>query len=833
MERSMDLSLEIKIKAFHSNKTEILKYTSMKKSSYTDWNATFSVSVFPDGVNKGTEGWLVILPNVKFKGQISFHNTVLSWIVSIIDANETSIIPRLFTKIEYDKEIHAGNLSDRDLSHAKYLKRSYILNQKDEFLTEGVLTLRCKIFLSWYGVLLKFPRWRMQNKQRSSFGERFSSMFQLNRSNNSYEVNTFTVSDVASDLSQGKPPSESIEGSTDNTENIWTFVTSTDKFRLSLDKRKNTAGFRLQETSPVMESHVKVAIEERKEKRIEIPSLDSETFRIILFFLMYEVLYEFGFYQLINVYKFSYLFEMENLQRRCAEELVKDVKPESLLEKELDGIANIYSDKYLSEILHNRRRTDDFLGSPCRDFFYSMPQSVFSKKGSEVGNSGDTFKVFDLTDDFSKLEQRYLFAEYVRCPRVYRKPQTELIEHNISLDENVWIFATSTDWFRLSLEKRKDSFGIRLLKASPEIRRKVNNVKAERKNRVELPEVDGKTFILVLFFLKSGTLYEFEFDELFKVYKFSYSYKMNYLQRRCAEVMFEEVNPKSFLGRELEAIAYTYSDKYLSHLLYNQHRGYFQGRCTEIISDDKECAIFFGIELSSLSIAYSDKYLSHQNREVMQIWSFKELVGLILQPFPIRNRVETDSSSDNFTDFDFIHDFCKSWIELNEDSTNITEHIWIFDTPTERFFLSLDERKDTLGTRFLKASPVIREYVEFLFGGREENYIALPKTDSETCKRVLYFLRFGEILQSRFQELVRVYTFSNFYQMEELQKRCVDLMVEDVKPKSLLEEVLEIIAVRFYDNYLSERLLDRRGENSESYFPPLRVDDTPLSDCYR
>ncbi|GBO03483.1 hypothetical protein AVEN_54450-1 [Araneus ventricosus] len=86
-----------------------------------------------------------------------------------------------------------------------------------------------------------------------------------------------------------------------------------------------------------------------------------------------------------------------------------------------------------------------------------------------------------------------------------------------------------------------------------------------------------------------------------------------------------------------------------------------------------------------------------------------------------------------------------------------------------RFLLSLNERQDSVGARFLKASSLIRQCVEVPLKGQQVNRLELLNVGSETFKVVLFFLASGTLPNFQFSVLGNVYKFSHLFEMEELQ----------------------------------------------------------------
>ncbi|GBM66928.1 hypothetical protein AVEN_211283-1 [Araneus ventricosus] len=210
-----------------------------------------------------------------------------------------------------------------------------------------------------------------------------------------------------------------------------------------------------------------------------------------------------------------------------------------------------------------------------------------------------------------------------------------------------------------------------------------------------------------------------------------------------------------------------------------------------------------------------------------------------------KNDAETGDSSDTSTVFDFTSqnltspgfDLGSFSSESKENGTYISEHVWIFDAHPDRFLLSLDERQDTVGARFLKASSLIRQCVEVPLKGQQENRIEFPNVDSETFKVVLSFLVTGTLPIVEFGALKKLYKFSQLYEMEDLQRRCAEEMLVPFKTVHLVpntlgsheEKELEGIA----DTYSDIRYLLKTNVNDfDNDLPLLLIDDRSNYDCY-
>ncbi|GBO28885.1 hypothetical protein AVEN_20092-1, partial [Araneus ventricosus] len=285
--------------------------------------------------------------------------------------------PRSF-ELHYDGESQLGGLSGDNLSKTTYLERSFILGRADELLPEGVLTLRCDIYFSWSVVSPSYPSGRINDRQTSPFEDFlrvipqrvcFRSDAETGDPSKTFIVFDFTSRAITSSEFQQVFMELGCNGSYDEmfiicskqdgpdiSEHVWIFDVRPDKFILSLDERKDTVGARLLKASSLIRHCVEVPLKGQQENYLELPNVDSETLKVVLFFLASGTLPNSEFGELKKVYKFSHLFEMEELQRRCATCIAESIEHESVFEKEVKRIADLHSDEYLSELLEARRR---------------------------------------------------------------------------------------------------------------------------------------------------------------------------------------------------------------------------------------------------------------------------------------------------------------------------------------------------------------------------------------------------------------------------------------------------------------------------------------------
>ncbi|GBN09322.1 hypothetical protein AVEN_88036-1 [Araneus ventricosus] len=375
---TFNFSLEIRIN-FPKDAKKVSRFKIMKlRHSNQRFKFRFLVSVFPYGVNKETEGWLVVLPDVR----IPKHEPrprdygILSCTVSVIDTEGNSRLPRSFVEIP----------SEKDDSFPKYFERSLFLSRKDEFLSGSILTLRCDIHFYLNTVFREGLIHRILKDFLRPIPQEFCYKNEA-QTGDPDDISkrdlsdAFTVFDFTHQVLTlppfhesrrrfgvfGNPVSlssfcsDSKEDSTDILEQVWIFDTETVRFLVSLDERQDGVGVRLLKASPVIRRMVNAPMKERREKRIHFPNITSRTFIIVLFFLEKGMLPTSENRDFLDVYKFSHFHEMEVLQRKCAEAMVKSlVFPTEELKKTADN----YSDEYLSKLLESRRLDYENLEQP-------------------------------------------------------------------------------------------------------------------------------------------------------------------------------------------------------------------------------------------------------------------------------------------------------------------------------------------------------------------------------------------------------------------------------------------------------------------------------------
>ncbi|GBM66934.1 hypothetical protein AVEN_211288-1 [Araneus ventricosus] len=374
--RSTDnYSLQLKINFLKDDK-KVCRFQTMKLRRYNQqFKFRFSVSVYPNGVNRETEGWLVVLPDVMIPKHKQWPQDygILSCTVSVIDIEGNPTLPRSFEEIP----------SEEDDRYPKYLERSLILNRKDEFLSEGVLSVCCDIHFYFNTIFSKsLTRWVLtcsipwefyfkngadpedthdiSKRDPSDSFRIFDFTHQILTLPPSHESRRrFGIYGISSTKSSFS--SDSVEDMTDILEHVWIFDTETDRIFVSLDEQQDGVGSRLLKASPVIERMVNAPMKERLKKRIHFPDVSTQIFLTVLSFLENGILPTSPDLDTLGVYRFSHFHRMEELQRKCAEEMVKGFEFST---EELKRTADDYSDEYLSEMLVSRWRDYEDSGQP-------------------------------------------------------------------------------------------------------------------------------------------------------------------------------------------------------------------------------------------------------------------------------------------------------------------------------------------------------------------------------------------------------------------------------------------------------------------------------------
>ncbi|CAL1297510.1 unnamed protein product [Larinioides sclopetarius] len=180
-------------------------------------------------------------------------------------------------------------------------------------------------------------------------------------------------------------------------------------------------------------------------------------------------------------------------------------------------------------------------------------------------------KVHDLTFQNLTLPESYPFGVHDISPDP-KSISSESGEDIADILKDVWMFDTNPDRFLLSITRRPGNLGRFLIASSPVIRRCIDTPMREQgEKRIQLSNVDGLIFTMVLYFLKCGRIPRCKFDELVEIYEFSHFYLMENLQFRSAKCMAEKCDSISLL-EEIKSMADLNSDEYLLKLLDRRRR---------------------------------------------------------------------------------------------------------------------------------------------------------------------------------------------------------------------------------------------------------------------
>ncbi|CAL1285340.1 unnamed protein product [Larinioides sclopetarius] len=329
-----------------------------------------------------TDGWLAVFPEVKIylKAENRYFNPKhLWWTASIIDTEGNPRFPQYFEK--YPK---VNDDQTNELREAKYLEKSFILNRADDLLSEDILLLRCDIRfdidvvqevwtnrihqiddIDFVCFIRTIPLEICADPNRKHLFAVFNLtsqylLFPGHFRFGIHDISRWIKTDLTSEVVDIAPFSwsinlESTEDSTDNMEDIWILDTDPDRFLVSTTRRPGNLGRFLIASSPVLRQCINTPMREQGEKRIDLSTVDSKIIRMVLYFLQSGRLPKCKFHELVEIYEFSHLYLMENLQLRSAKYMVEGCDDMSLLE-EIKSIANFNSDSYLLNLLEKRRR---------------------------------------------------------------------------------------------------------------------------------------------------------------------------------------------------------------------------------------------------------------------------------------------------------------------------------------------------------------------------------------------------------------------------------------------------------------------------------------------
>ncbi|CAL1300862.1 unnamed protein product [Larinioides sclopetarius] len=787
-------TLEIEIKDFVSpTKSVHMEITK----SIQDFRIHFFLDVFPNEFDKDSrEGWVVAIPSLEVESRYEIHDKFISWTLSVIDAEGN---PRLPISFQVDC---AKRHRDADYYRfPKYLKRSFFLNRADEFLPKGVLTLRCDIFSARNGEIRQPNFFRYEERKLlktfkdfyHSIPQAVYSKFCDNGPRGEFIVFDFTSQVLA--LPQfhetrkrfgvyGIPPtlpsisSDSKADSKGILDHIWIFDTHPDRFLLSLDERQDSVGVRLLKTSPIIRQCVNVPLKERAEKRIRIPKTSSRTFKIVLFFLEKGMIPTSRYRDFLHLYKFSHLHEMKDLQQKCAKYWVRCSKIESNY-KEVEEIARVYSDEYLSALLYS-----------------SVKQSFEEiQKYLEPVHS---FKEMKFEDSEDIIESTYDTTLEIKIPRIrtdeWIVKRSEPIKDRYSISNVEVIFSASVYTNRVELR----SF--------------------HRRNENTDGEKNGKW----LEFLPSvfGGNYRFRPGDP-SILSCTVSVIDIEGNSRCPKTFQNNLSEGDGAHSKYQEISY-----FLERVDELLPRGVLTLRCefSFHFSPRKEVTNDIVDFLSSIprSGAFNNRAEIEHPCDGFTLYDFT--FRIVTLPLFHESRMR-------FGVHGVPPALPSTCSDSEENSTDTMTDVWIFDTPFSRFLLDLDERQDSIGVRLLKASPVIRRMVNTAMKERREKRILFPDIEDWTFKLVLYFLEKKAFPTSTSREFMNVYKFSHEYLMEEMNQKSAEELTKSLKSSNDLEMLEEF--VNFYsDEYLSTLFESRRQEFEDLQQSRLRLVDIPYSDCY-
>ncbi|CAL1274890.1 unnamed protein product [Larinioides sclopetarius] len=148
----------------------------------------------------------------------------------------------------------------------------------------------------------------------------------------------------------------------------------------------------------------------------------------------------------------------------------------------------------------------------------------------------------------------------------FRGVECLLEENYTDFAENDWIFRTNPDKYLISMDPDANSFGSKLMEASPVIRSMVNSPMAEMRQKcINLHSVASQTFFNLLFYLENRILFFETFSDAFELYRVAHMYQMEDLLLVCADCMAKSFNPN--IIDDVKRVADFFSDEHLWKLI--------------------------------------------------------------------------------------------------------------------------------------------------------------------------------------------------------------------------------------------------------------------------
>ncbi|GFR30862.1 BTB domain-containing protein [Trichonephila clavata] len=142
---------------------------------------------------------------------------------------------------------------------------------------------------------------------------------------------------------------------------------------------------------------------------------------------------------------------------------------------------------------------------------------------------------------------------------------------NVSkLEENDWTIKINAAKVVISLTKGKDTYGNKLISASPIFKCMTNiDMKEKHTKYIDLSHIETKIFFDLLYFLQNGILSNDSYCNVKKLYALAHMYMMEELQHVCAVYIARSLNCANF--SDAKSFADFYADEYLIGLVKSKY----------------------------------------------------------------------------------------------------------------------------------------------------------------------------------------------------------------------------------------------------------------------
>ncbi|GFR30857.1 BTB domain-containing protein [Trichonephila clavata] len=116
-------------------------------------------------------------------------------------------------------------------------------------------------------------------------------------------------------------------------------------------------------------------------------------------------------------------------------------------------------------------------------------------------------------------------------------------ESGCKVDENYWTIRTNTAKFAISLIKSKDTYGNKLVSASPVFKCMMNiDMKEKHTKYIDLSHIEFEIFLTLLDYLRKGILINDFYFDVQKLYALAHMYMMEEIQYVCAAYIARSLN---------------------------------------------------------------------------------------------------------------------------------------------------------------------------------------------------------------------------------------------------------------------------------------------------